>query len=162
MSNPTAPAWQALPTNRSHSFVNHPGLRHRRFSDAARGSSTPQQGRAAKSGKKQQDCHAGDKTCFYFTPDSSGSFSCAEIRAVSTSLHFPSHHSAAHQHKPLSLECMSPSWTKVQQEITAQGGESPVKVWEVKSESSITLRRAWVVRLGGECSGMRRNATVPL
>lgn len=85
-----------------------------------------------KSRKKQQDCHTADKTCFYFTPDSSGSFSCAEIRAVSTSSHFPL--AAAHQHKLYSPEHTSPSWTKVQQKTTAQGREIPFKAWEVESE----------------------------
>lgn len=55
------------------------------------------------------------------------------------------------QHKftlPLIQECCTssalysrahePSWTKVQQKTTAQGRETPFKVWEVESENSIT------------------------
>lgn len=134
MSNSTAPARQALPTNRSHSFVNHSRLRHRGVSDAAQGSSTPRRGRAAESGKKQQDCHTGDKICFYFTSDSSGSFSCAEVRAVSTSLHFPSYKSAAH-HLHFILEHMSPAGLKSSRKQLHKEEKLPSRCgkWKVKT-----------------------------
>lgn len=62
------------------------------------------------------------KKCFYFIPDSSGSFSCAEIRAVSTSLDFPSRTAVL----PISTNPLVQ--TKVQQKTTAQGRETPFKV----------------------------------
>lgn len=85
----------------------------------------------------------GNKKCFYFHSWLLGKLQLCGDKGCQQEFTLPlGHDSAAHQHKPFSPEHMRLSWDKVQLKGTAQGTETPFKVWEVESESCITLQRA--------------------